>query len=325
MLKTVQALAGEALAFLKQQQLPATPQNYALAYLAKDGSSPVIGQAVEAITDGGVRMTQAEADEIFAMFLAAALPVSGAATQDTARDTARHQTLRLTEIAAGVAAATGSFNYDLGASFGQLGSGTADVTAIVAAMLERSRRAERELAATVQEAEALRQELDTARDDATKDVLTGLGNRRAIDARLAALAKTGEPRLIAICDIDHFKSINDRYGHAVGDRVLRTVAGVLAEACAPHLVGRWGGEEFLVVMPETALADGLAIMEAARAKLEARQFKLRETDEPLGAITFSAGLSQATGDDLENRAALGRADKLLYRAKTDGRNRVIAG
>lgn len=192
-------------------------------------------------------------------------------------------------------------------------------------MLERSRQAERELAASAKEVEALRQELDSARDDAAKDALTGLGNRRATDAHLARLASAGTARVLAICDVDHFKLINDRYGHAVGDRALKAVAKALAEACAPHPVGRWGGEEFLVVMASTELDEGVAIVDAARRHVGSRDFKLRDTDEPMGPVTFSAGVSIARGDARENAAAIDRADTLLYRAKCEGRNRIVAG
>lgn len=324
-MKATEALASDVLAFLKRQRLAPTPQNYTLAYLARSGSHPVIGRAVDAITDGGVRMTQDEADGIFALHLGAGLAAQSAPPQDDERTAVRHQTRRLAEIAAGAAAATGEFNRDLSAGFNQLDGGAASAATIVAAMIERSQRAERELAATAQEVETLRQELDSARDDATRDALTGLANRRAIDAHLAELAKASTSRLLAICDVDHFKSINDRYGHAVGDRVLKAIAGALEKACAPHWVGRWGGEEFLVVMPATDLEAGVAVLDAAREQIGARLFKLRETDEPVGPVTFSAGICLAQGDARENARALKRADILLYRAKTEGRNRVLAG
>jgi diguanylate cyclase (GGDEF)-like protein len=164
-------------------------------------------------------------------------------------------------------------------------------------MIERSRRAEHELAETAREVETLRQELDSARDDATKDALTGLANRRAIDAQLAQLADAGTPRLLAICDVDHFKSVNDRFGHAIGDRVLTAIADALSEACAPHSVGTLGaGEEFLVVMPETGLEEGRALLDSVRQDLGMRNFKLRETDQQIGTVTFSAGMALAKGD-----------------------------
>lgn len=322
-LSQVQALAEDVLAFLRQQRLAPTPQNFTLAYLARSGSNAEVARAVDAITEGGVRMSQDEADAIFATYLGAAPAVPEAA--DDGRAAVRHQTLRLAEIAADAAAATGAFNRDLSAGFQGIEGGAANVLAIIAAMIERSQRAEQELAATAGEVEALRQELDAARDDASKDALTGLGNRRAIDAHLARLGDAREPRLLAICDVDRFKSINDRYGHPVGDRVLKAVGGVLAKACAPHLVGRWGGEEFMVVMAGVELDEGAAIVDAAREELASRSFRLRETDEPMGPVTFSAGVTLATGNAVQNAAAIERADAHLYRAKAEGRNRVLAG
>jgi diguanylate cyclase len=125
---------------------------------------------------------------------------------------------------------------------------------------------------------------------------------------------------VAFCDIDHFKSINDKYGHAVGDRVLKVVAETLSETLNPHVVGRFGGEEFVVVLPETDQSTAFELVERARAALSERHFRVRDTDEPIGQVTFSAGIA-ATDDDPQG--ALREADDLLYEAKRSGRNRTI--
>jgi len=124
----------------------------------------------------------------------------------------------------------------------------------------------------------------------------------------------------AIIDIDHFKVINDTYGHAVGDRALKLVANALTEALAPWPVSRWGGEEFLVIA-ETPDAGRLAEkVTIAKNALADRNLKLRETDEPMGAITFSAGV--AVNVDTSDET-LCRADNALYEAKKSGRNKVL--
>jgi diguanylate cyclase len=129
---------------------------------------------------------------------------------------------------------------------------------------------------------------------------------------------------VAICDVDHFKRVNDRYGHAVGDRVLKMVATSLVESCGGQLVGRWGGEEFLVVVQGHALDDTVELLDDARRALGQRAFKLRETDEPMGAITFSAGVA-LVDEGAEWSNALNSADAALYRAKAQGRNMVLRG
>ncbi len=316
-----QANAEQALAFLAQQWLPPTPQNYTLAYIALTEPKSEIGRAVNAITDGGVRIRQGEADEIVQLYAGAASPPADLKAE---RDALRHQTIKLGEMASSAAAATSDFTRDLSAEAEAFDGEEARTVQIVTRMIERSRRAEDELHAAVKQVETLRQELESARDDAERDQLTSLGNRRAIERHLQKLADKGQPRVIGICDIDHFKSVNDRFGHGVGDRVLKLVATSLAESCAPHFVGRWGGEEFVVIMDNQSHDDGVKLLDTARADLSVRKLKLRENDEPLGIISFSAGVAATEGDHAANIAAIHRADACLYRAKAAGRNLVLA-
>lgn len=325
MLKRTHALAKDVLTFLEKQWLVATPQNFALGYNYKAGTDEALVRAVNGLTDGGVRMKQEEADELYLRFVG--VPAAGApVAPDKHEAMARHHALRLAEIAQSAATATGDFNRELSAGYERMGGGgSADISTIVSDMIARSEKAERELAAAAQQVEALRNELDVARHDATKDALTGLHNRRALDDALAKLQDAGKPYLVAICDVDRFKSVNDRYGHAVGDRVLKTVATSLTESCAPHMVGRWGGEEFLVILPGMPVDDGIALLDTARRDLGQRPFKLRETDEPMGAITFSAGVAMVAKGGNDNAQALANADAALYRAKDQGRNMVLAG
>jgi diguanylate cyclase len=318
-----QASAEEALAFLARQYLPPTPQNYTLAFIAVTEPKSEIGRAVNAITDGGVRIRQGEADEIIALYASeAAKPEQP--NLEAERAALRHQTLMLGEVASSAAAATGEFTRDLSAEAEAFDGEEARTVQIVTRMIERSRRAEDDLNAAAKQVEELRQELEAARDDAERDQLTGLGNRRAIERHLQRCAEGGRARVIGICDIDNFKSVNDRFGHGVGDRVLKLVATSLATSCAPHFVGRWGGEEFLVVMDGLDIDSGVALLDNARADLAQRRLKLRENDAPLGVISFSAGCATTAGDHNENVAAIHRADGSLYRAKAEGRNRVHA-
>ncbi|MAS84724.1 MAG: GGDEF domain-containing protein, partial [Erythrobacteraceae bacterium] len=152
------------------------------------------------------------------------------------------------------------------------------------------------------------------------DELTGIANRRATRAIIQDLEIRKVRYCAAIIDIDHFKEINDTYGHAVGDRALKLVADALTEALAPWPVARWGGEEFLVIA-ETPDAERVREKVAiAKDELADRNLKLRETDEPMGAITFSAGVAVNVGDSDET---LRRADNALYEAKKTGRNKVL--
>ena len=319
MAKITRRTADEVLSFLDAQRLDPTPQNYTLGYHHIAGTNKAIGKAVAAITDDGIRISQDQVDEI--MLSNGLGDVSAAVPADDGRDQVRMQMLRLSDLANSQSAATTRFGRDLTEGMGRIGDTAGDVTAVVATMIQRTEAAERELAATAAEVGRLRQDLEAARTDANVDALTGLPNRRSVDALLAKIEKAGRPRAIAFIDVDRFKNVNDTYGHAVGDRVLKGVAEVLSQTCGRDaVVARWGGEEFVVVMDKGTASEAARIVDQAREVLTAKRFKLRETDQPLGVVSFSAGVCDGTGPTTE---LTGKADALLYQAKQEGRNRVL--
>lgn len=319
-----QAVAKEVLKFLQLQSLGPTPQNYALGYVLKTGADQDLSRAVNDATDGGIRMSQQQADEIFSRCIGALGDANGGTSADRLRNQTRHQLLRIAEVASNAAERTGNFNRDLNLGYEKLADKQmSEIGLVITDMIERSLRAEQDLAAAAREVELLRQELDTARHDANLDALTGLPNRRALENAMDQLCNDGRAFVVAICDVDHFKRVNDRYGHAVGDRVLKTVSTSLVDSCGAQFVGRWGGEEFLVILQGLDMDRCIELLDAARRDLGQRHFTLRETDEPMGAITFSAGLCLVAGDDDGWGAALNQADAALYRAKAQGRNLVL--
>ncbi len=323
MSKAVLTNGEDALAFLAKQLLPPTPQNYALAYIALNEPNSLIGRAAQAMADDGLRIRQRDADDIVALYADESIRAAPAAGNGEPH-ALRQQAIKLSEMTASAADATGAFARDLGAEAEALDNEPARTIQIVARMIERSKRTEGDFRSALDEIETLRQELDSARDDAERDSLTGLANRRAIERHLHELASSGDPRTIGLCDIDHFKSLNDRFGHAVGDRVLKMIASTLVASCAPHFVGRWGGEEFVVIIEGNEQTKAVALLDNAREGLARRNFKLRETDASLGKITFSAGVAVARGDHSENFAAIHRADASMYSAKAAGRDRVLS-
>ena len=160
---------------------------------------------------------------------------------------------------------------------------------------------------------------------AITDPLTHIMNRRGITVGLLDAMAQAEryrtPLTIAMADIDHFKEINDTYGHEAGDRVLKDVASLLSDALRmPDKVGRYGGEEFLMVLPHTGLVPGRKIVDRIRASVSKWSFDLGTKKVRL---TISIGVTQfKPGEDLEQLMA--HADKALYDAKKGGRNIVVA-
>jgi two-component system, cell cycle response regulator len=174
----------------------------------------------------------------------------------------------------------------------------------------------------------LRNNLDHSLELAVTDPLTGLHNRRFMTAQLGALVKRatqgGDPVAALMVDIDHFKRINDTFGHDIGDEVLREFAVRLAtNVRAVDLACRFGGEEFVVVMPDTKLDDAHRIAERLRRHIAGSPFHLAGLDEPL-TVTISVGVAATQGEGDAPDALLKRADEAVYEAKAGGRNQVVA-
>lgn len=188
-------------------------------------------------------------------------------------------------------------------------------------------------AVTLSERERLRSELQRANDVlramAMTDSLTGLANRRYIDEMLERewkrAARDKSTLSVLLVDVDYFKMYNDYYGHPAGDASLRAVAGALklVAARASDICGRYGGEEFIVVLPDTSAEGALAIAEAI--KLEIEELQIEHVRSPAGRITVSAGMaSSGWHPGMQAHMLVESADRALYSAKGMGRNRVVA-
>lgn len=310
--------AEEAIRFLDTHMLDPTPGNYAFAFLYMTGVSGTLRKTVDEMVFDGVRLKQEVVDGL----MNTTTETAGAAVpndMDEIRDTIRRQALSVADLTQRSLSDTSAFGRELQEGAEQALAG-ADLAGIIRTMAERTAMMERKLAETAKETERLRMDLDAARDDASRDALTNLPNRRAVERQIEKLGHAAQEMAVAFCDIDHFKSINDRFGHAIGDRVLKAVAETLSEKMEPHIVARFGGEEFVVLLPGISADQAFELVEEARKAVAQRNFRIRETDQPIGTVTFSAGVAQAHGDPEE---ALRAADTSLYEAKNSGRNRTV--
>jgi diguanylate cyclase (GGDEF)-like protein len=169
--------------------------------------------------------------------------------------------------------------------------------------------------------------IDALVELSSRDALTGLANRRSFDLALAReidrVARSGEPALLLALDIDFFKQVNDRHGHAAGDQVIRAVASALVDSVRPmDLVARVGGEEFAIILPNCASTFGETVAERIRRRVERMPVALPPAGPELG-VTISVGGAFAP-QWVRSTPALWkeRADQQLYRAKAQGRNLV---
>lgn len=191
----------------------------------------------------------------------------------------------------------------------------------LASALDAARESDREKQALLAQ---LARQSEMLRQLAREDGLTGLANRRWLDAQWAHECERARrykhPIAVAMLDVDHFKSINDRFSHRVGDEVLRRVARVLRDSCRRgDVVGRYGGEEFMVVCVETPMAQAVAVCEKLRHLVAA--LPLDDIHPDLKSVTISVGLAGAAAEVVDAEL-VAQADQQLYRAKSDGRDRV---
>ncbi|MDR6144525.1 diguanylate cyclase [Sphingomonas sp. SORGH_AS870] len=329
--------------FLDDHRLSPDPSHYAFVHAILTDPNGGLARAAASLIDGGVRLHQDDIVRLGGGTPATrpepvepkveAPPVRDHAvpTVDSQSDSLAAQTQGHVEtflaILRSVQADATAFGADLARSAAKMDRaeaiGLSALAALTGEMLERIHASERRLQQATAEADALREKLAEARATARRDPLTGLANRLAFNESLGQCFEAVDPCHLALCDIDRFKRINDEHGHAVGDRVLTAIGQILAEEGQGHLVCRHGGEEFAILMSGISKRDATALVERARQAVRERRLRVRETDQSIGQITISAGITTFRPEDTQE-TLFARADELLYRAKNDGRDLAYA-
>jgi len=315
--------------FLFVHDLDLTPVNFSVALDYLTGTNIGIEKAVKAVmmergqvTNGWIETVIAEqrADEITPEALAAMLDkVEESLSLFTglmheSRSSAKDYGAALQEQAKDLA------------SGGDAEAVLARLVNLTRSMVEKTRQVETQLRDNQKQTQALKSSLESARQAAEHDFLTGLPNRRAFEGalreELTLAREQGEPLAIGFCDIDHFKIINDTHGHDTGDRVLKFVAGLLTKISNDRChVARHGGEEFVMLFRGKTAAEACALVDKVREDLAGRSLVNRVNGEKMEQVTFSAGVADVLEYE-HPRAALRAADRALYLAKEHGRNRV---
>lgn len=176
------------------------------------------------------------------------------------------------------------------------------------------------------EIDEMRKTLKLLSEEVLEDALTGVSNRRALDKALEELLtdRTEDQKdCLLMVDIDRFKQVNDRFGHVVGDRVLRFIAEMLKRSVkGQDFVARFGGEEFAIILPNTDYRGGISIAKSILKAVSGSRLTINKDGHSLGRVTLSAGLSVVKVDDTPESLVM-RADDLLYKAKESGRNTVV--
>ncbi|AHB48653.1 diguanylate cyclase [Hyphomicrobium nitrativorans NL23] len=204
------------------------------------------------------------------------------------------------------------------------------VVSLLVAENERMRLAsekdKHKLEASAQEIDALQASLRGAEEATLTDPLTGIGNRRLFNDAMTKAIKDSHaqrvPLSLIMCDIDHFKRVNDMFGHDVGDEIIRALARVIETSVREtDSVARYGGEEFAIILPGTELTRAKETADRIRRQFSAKKFAIRKTNQKIGQVTASFGVAEhRPGDDVQEFVR--RADAKLYEAKARGRDRV---
>lgn len=321
-------LLDEMASFLLAYELDVTPNNLMAAHGAFSGANPGLARQIAQRIAGGLGVTQQWLDEA----TAADETVDkhdGIELLMTKLETTLENFSKNTTAARSEASDYGNQLEQHVAELVQVqetGHIISSLADLAKAMLERTRHLEADMRRSEDEAKLLRRNLEKAKRDAEIDHLTGLPNRRAFETVLDREHKEAraalDPLVVAFCDIDHFKAVNDTHGHDAGDRVIRLIAEMLAGISDDNChVARHGGEEFVMLFRSATLSEAKARLDDVREKLSERRMINRKTDEPFGQITFSAGIADVF-DFPDPRAALKAADEALYAAKQGGRNQV---
>lgn len=326
--------AGMAISIMEERDILPQPNNFSIWYTYFSGESPDLKMTMDRLLDANQEFTEEQNASVYQKFcpnpyetvpshlIAQKMEVELAAVMAALEQAGRNasdyeQTLE-----------TASGNLSNIKQAEDLKEVIGTVLTQTRAMVEKSSEVDQQLKASAAEISQLKEELQSARQEATTDALTGLANRKMFDLKLREgtqeAMETGEPLCLLILDLDHFKKVNDSYGHHIGDQVIKLMAVILKDTLkGQDTAARYGGEEFAAILPKTQIGNAVKLAENIRQNLAKKEMVKRKTGDNLGSITVSIGV--AVFDNREQPSDLTeRADRALYVAKNSGRNKVVS-
>ena len=328
--------AGEwsqkALARLMQDNLPPTPRNYAVYYHYFSAENSEMNAAFDAIVAKD-KMTQFQCDQLYDKYI---FTDKELAFLNDASALIDNELKKVMNVIGASAKGTTNFGENLHLFSGKLNKAysidairdaVGKITEETRMVAAQNNKLQGELQAATAQLSEIRNDFDRVHRESQIDPLTEVGNRKFFDREIErVIRETREQHTVMsllMIDIDYFKKFNDTHGHLVGDQVLRLVAHTLVENLKGRdVIARFGGEEFVIVLPQTRLKDAERVANLLRINLASKQIKKRGTNETLGAVTISVGATEYIfGEEVNSMIA--RADAALYQAKQTGRNKVV--
>lgn len=329
--------AGEylrlALNYMAKYNLPANPVNYTVWYEYASGKNIKLKKAIDQNVDAAIPLNSPKVEHLYQRYVADGdrIVVSKLLTQislmlkevsshvsETEGDLAGHGS-NLEKLAGRVSEAV---------DYKEIKSIVDQMLVETKALVNSGRRLETRMKVSSQDLRQLQKELEKSQQEAQTDTLTSLINRRGLEKRFELeriRAKQNQtPFSILLIDIDHFKKVNDKYGHLVGDSLLKSIAVLLTGQLRKNdIAARFGGEEFLILLPETDIVGAKAVGRKFQNALALKEWKIKDTGQVMGKITVSMGAAQYKFNEPEE-TLIKRADDALYFAKQNGRNQIIS-
>ena len=328
--------AGEflrlTLGFLAQHNLSATPVNYTVWYEYASGKNSKLRQAIDRMLEKKLPLNNNHVETLYQKFISDGdrVVISRLLTK---------LNLMLREISTYVVETEGDLSTH-GQALDSLSDQMKeiqdydDVKNIINQMLDTTKaiiqsgsRLQTRMKVSSEDLKQLHKELEISQKEARTDSLTGLTNRRGLEKRLEIerirARQNNSPFSVVMLDIDHFKAVNDTFGHLVGDSLLKGFADILSNLVRRNdLAARYGGEEFLILLPETNVEGAYAVSEKIRAILCKKEWAIKDSGKRIGQIKASMGIAQYKLGETGNEV-ITRADEAMYHAKSTGRDRIV--
>ncbi|MCE0493623.1 GGDEF domain-containing protein [Vibrio salinus] len=329
--KKVQLNFKKAIPLMVKNGVSPSPQNYALWYTYVENSDPDLNQEIDDTLDSLGHCPPTINDELYQRYIAS----KSEADLKSLRKNIEVMLQELSSSMTDVSNDTQSFSQLMDKSFSQLEKADREklsldeVMFLVRQLISESKEIRHSahflnssLSSASEEINKLKEQLSSLQHSALTDALTGVGNRRAFDQDILTFIQTEVPFSLIILDIDHFKQLNDNYGHLFGDSVLKVVAKRVSPSENGYQVYRYGGEEFAIIVPNKKLRSTRQLADTLRRSIEKLRIKDRKSGQLVSNVTASFGVTEYDAS-LSLAVNIGKADELLYQAKTLGRNRVM--
>jgi diguanylate cyclase len=319
----------QALPLINKHKNPVNPVNYAVWYEYVSGENQQLNTAIDFHLNDNETLTEEITQTFYEEFVLMGMPERIEKTNNGMRlivdNTLRN--INKAETKAGACASDLTKSQALLEGLDNVDDDLkvlmSDILSQTQILTESSNDLKQELAKSTQDIETLKLELEEVKKSAMMDALTGLLNRGAFNQELENLCEQNDTEVsLILFDLDKFKNLNDSYGHLLGDKVLKFFAEILKKYSNNiHFVARYGGEEMAMITINIAPQDVFQIAEAIRLSLANSKLKKKGSEEAIGQVTVSIGISTLVSSDTPI-TIIGRADQALYLSKANGRNQI---